>query len=103
MATTFANQVAIVTGGARGIGFAIASHLGTLGASVVLADINEAVLATSVEALRAQGIKASSQVVDVTSETSVQSTVAGRKECFSVVIVAIVLLPLVFLSLPYYC
>ncbi len=39
--TRFTNQVAIVTGAARGIGKAIARQLGAEGARVVVADINE--------------------------------------------------------------
>lgn len=35
------NRTCIVTGGARGIGFAIAERLGSFGANVVIADINE--------------------------------------------------------------
>lgn len=76
MSTEFAGQVALVTGGARGIGFAIGKHLGSLGASVVLVDINETVLAGAVTALEGSGIRAFSMVADVTSEASVQAGVA---------------------------
>ena len=44
-------QVAIVTGAAQGIGFGIASCLGTAGATLVLADVSEDRLAKSVAAL----------------------------------------------------
>lgn len=77
MALDFSGQVALVTGGARGIGFAIAQHLGSLGAAVVLVDINEAVLSTAVKTLQEAGIKAHTMVADVTSEASVQQGVAG--------------------------
>jgi 3-oxoacyl-[acyl-carrier protein] reductase len=77
MALDFNGQVALVTGGARGIGFAIARHLGSLGAAVVLVDINEDVLSGSVRTLEGLGVKASAMVADVTSEASVQAGVAG--------------------------
>ena len=56
-------QVAVVTGGAQGIGFAIAQRLVASGARVSLWDTNAAVLETAVEAL---GASSSSKVVDIT-------------------------------------
>jgi 3-oxoacyl-[acyl-carrier protein] reductase len=56
-------QVAVVTGGAQGIGFAIAQRLVASGARVSLWDMNAAVLATAVAAL---GDAASAVSVDIT-------------------------------------
>jgi NAD(P)-dependent dehydrogenase (short-subunit alcohol dehydrogenase family) len=56
-------QVAVVTGGAQGIGFAIAQRLIASGAKVSLWDMNAAVLGTAVKAL---GASSSSKVVDIT-------------------------------------
>ena len=56
-------QVAVVTGGAQGIGFAIAHRLIASGAKVSLWDRNAEVLGQAVTAL---GEAASSQVVDIT-------------------------------------
>ena len=56
-------QVAVVTGGAQGIGFAIAHRLIASGARVSLWDRNEEVLGQAVAAL---GDAASSQLVDIT-------------------------------------
>ena len=78
MAKAFAGQVAVVTGGARGIGFAIGEHLGSQGAAVVLVDINETVLAGAVQKLKAAGISAYPMVADVTSEASVQDGVQSE-------------------------
>ena len=57
------DQVAVVTGGAQGLGFAIAQRLIASGAKVSLWDSNAAVLA---EATAALGASASSVVVDIT-------------------------------------
>jgi 3-oxoacyl-[acyl-carrier protein] reductase len=56
-------QVAVVTGGAQGIGFAIAQRLIASGARVSLWDMNAAVLETAVTAL---GASSSSKIVDIT-------------------------------------
>jgi 2-dehydro-3-deoxy-L-rhamnonate dehydrogenase (NAD+) len=58
-----AGQVAVVTGGAQGLGFAIAQRLVASGAQVSLWDTNAAVLAQATAAL---GAAASSVVVDIT-------------------------------------
>ena len=48
----FAEQTAIVTGGARGIGFAVAAELAARGAAVCLVDLDAAALAKASDALR---------------------------------------------------
>ena len=58
-----AGQVAVVTGGAQGLGFAIAQRLIASGAQVSLWDSNADVLSQAAVAL---GASASSQVVDIT-------------------------------------
>ena len=63
---------AVITGGASGIGFAIAQRLLASGGSVTLWDRNGAALQTASAAL---GAAAQGVVVDVTSQTSVQSAV----------------------------
>jgi len=67
-------QVAIVTGAARGIGFAIAKRLIDDGMSVVVADIDAAAGKTAAEAL---GERAVSVTLDVTSEASWTAAVQG--------------------------
>ena len=57
-AQTFAGQVAVVTGGAQGIGFGVAAHLGALGARVALFDMQADKLAEAVAALAAKGVEA---------------------------------------------
>jgi NAD(P)-dependent dehydrogenase (short-subunit alcohol dehydrogenase family) len=57
------DQVAVVTGGAQGLGFAMAHRILQSGAKVSLWDMNAEVLALAVEKL---GAGASSKVVDIT-------------------------------------
>lgn len=65
-------QTAIVTGGARGIGFAIAKRLLESGANVCLWDMDPSALESAKQAL-GQPEKVHTATVDVTSETSVAS------------------------------
>jgi 2-dehydro-3-deoxy-L-rhamnonate dehydrogenase (NAD+) len=64
------NRTAIVTGGARGIGFAIAQRLLASGAAVALWDMDAAALAKAAVALKAASPVYAS-AVDVTDETSI--------------------------------
>ena len=68
------NRHAIVTGGARGIGYAVAERLLASGAHVALWDMDASKLATSVAALQAahSGKQVSGQVLDISDDVSVQ-------------------------------
>ena len=70
----FENQVVIVTGGARGIGFGIARRFVKLGAKVVLFDIEKSSLRKAVQEL---GRRASYEKVNVTSEREVNDAVGN--------------------------
>ena len=70
-----ANQVAIVTGGARGIGREIALALAKAGADCALFDVNEQVLGQTVGELEALGHRAMGLTVDVTDAASVDAAV----------------------------
>jgi 3-oxoacyl-[acyl-carrier protein] reductase len=67
-------RTAIVTGGARGIGFATARQLLASGASVALWDVDTAALQDAVTALKASG-RVHAAVVDVTDETDIGKAV----------------------------
>jgi len=73
-------RVAVVTGGAQGIGYAVAERMLASGASVALWDSNEERLAQARQSLAALGPLAT-RVVEVTDEASVdaavQSTLGG--------------------------
>lgn len=68
------NRHAIVTGGARGIGYAVAERLLASGAHVALWDMDASKLASSVAALQAAhpGQQVSGQTLDISDDASVQ-------------------------------
>ena len=68
------NKVAIVTGGARGIGKAIARKLSQEGAAIVVCDLLDEVTTTA-EELRSEGAEALPLKVDVTNLKAVESMV----------------------------
>jgi len=70
-------RIAVVTGGARGIGAAICEALGEAGATVVITDILEAELTDQVAKLKAKNIPAHGKRLDVTKSADV-NRVAGE-------------------------
>ncbi len=85
MSTPFAGKVAIITGGASGIGAAIGKELASRGAEIVLAD-RQVDLAESVAAsIRAAGGKATATELDVRSLPSMTHVVEETvKRCKTV-------------------
>jgi NAD(P)-dependent dehydrogenase (short-subunit alcohol dehydrogenase family) len=73
-------QVAVVTGAARGIGFAIAQALGQCGARVAIADLDAAAADAAARQLCELGINAIGVAVDVADETQVQAMVAAVEQ-----------------------
>jgi NAD(P)-dependent dehydrogenase (short-subunit alcohol dehydrogenase family) len=68
--------VAVVTGGAQGIGFGIASRLGAEGATLVIADINEAKAQQAAERIQDSGGTAAARHVDIGDDASVSALAA---------------------------
>jgi 3-oxoacyl-[acyl-carrier protein] reductase len=68
-----AGQVAFVTGGATGIGLAVARLLATRGATVAIFNRNEGRARAAVEALSAEGLAAHAWPADVADAASVES------------------------------
>ena len=61
----FTDRVAVVTGGASGIGLGIARALGQRGMKLMIADLNEATIESAVRALNNAGYKITN-ITDVT-------------------------------------
>ena len=73
-------KTAVVTGGAQGIGRALATRLAQDGAAVVLADVQEA--AAAAQALSAAGHRARGVTADVTSADDLARVVAEARGAF---------------------
>jgi NAD(P)-dependent dehydrogenase (short-subunit alcohol dehydrogenase family) len=70
-----AGQAALVTGGATGIGRAMAAALGTAGAKVWIASRDENAIDRALEELRAGGLAASGRRLDVTDRGQIETVV----------------------------
>jgi len=69
----FSGRVAVITGGASGIGRALGHRFAAEGASVVLADVEAGALARTIEELAADGADVTGAICDVTDPASVDS------------------------------
>ena len=76
----FRDRTAVITGGAGGIGMAMARRFAARGAKIVLADKHEQRLEAAVGELRAAGTEANGVVTDVTRSDSVE---ALADQCYS--------------------
>ena len=74
-------RVALITGGAQGLGFAVARLFLDVGASVVIADMNGGAVLTAARALAA-GDRAIAVAMDVSDELSVQAGFAAAADKF---------------------
>jgi 3-oxoacyl-[acyl-carrier protein] reductase len=70
------DQVAIVTGAARGIGFGIASVLGAEGAHVVICDLDADLAESAAAKIRAHGVEVLAVTTDVSDRASVDAMAA---------------------------
>lgn len=68
------DRVALITGAAGGIGFAIAQSLGHAGARIVINDLSAEACAEAVAKLAAEGIEARAASFDVADEATVQAS-----------------------------
>jgi galactitol 2-dehydrogenase (L-tagatose-forming) len=66
-------STAVITGGARGLGFEAATALAQCGACVILADLDAKALSAAVGRLKVSGATASSVVLDVTDAQAVEN------------------------------
>lgn len=65
--------VAVITGGASGVGFASAAHLASKGFRIMLADVNEIALEQAAKKLRSSGADVRTCQTDVASSASVDT------------------------------
>ena len=100
----YAGKVAVITGGASGIGFALAARAAAEGMVVVLVDIDERALAPARAALEADGAAVHSYAVDVSDRDAVMELAqrVGEEvgDAWLVVNNAGVFLPGSFLEMP---
>ncbi|ARJ37917.1 NAD(P)-dependent oxidoreductase [Sporosarcina sp. P21c] len=78
----FQDRVAIVTGGADGIGKEIARKMLTEGATVIITDINETSCEETVKEFQVDGFNAHSMPADVSQKSEVIAVVQQTKEQF---------------------
>ncbi len=76
---TLAGKRALVTGGASGIGKAIAERFAAAGADILLVDLNEAALRDTAAALERSGARVRTYVLDVTDT----SRITGLKDAIA--------------------
>ena len=79
MTAEFANQVAVVTGAARGLGLAVAALLAKRGATVVMVDRDAAALHVAADVLRSSGFAIDDVAADVTDEIALGLLAADVK------------------------
>ncbi|HEY3359059.1 MAG TPA: SDR family oxidoreductase [Polyangia bacterium] len=82
-------KTAVVTGGASGIGLAIAQAFVRKGAKVLIADVNEAGLKVAVEGLRQGGGQAEAMVCNVAKEADCAALAARAVERFGALDIAV--------------
>ncbi len=69
----FDGRVAVITGGASGIGLALAHRFGAEGMKLVIADIDQPALKTATAELEAAGYEVLAQRTDVSKEADIQA------------------------------
>jgi len=77
MSNRFSQHRAVVTGGAQGIGKAVANRLAQEGARVLVADIDESGAAAVADEINSSGGQANAFGVDVSDRTQVQAMMAA--------------------------
>ncbi len=73
-------HVAVVTGAASGLGLAYAEVMAQNGATVIMADLDQATLGAQVARLRAQGCTVEDVVVDVSDADALRKVIDGAAE-----------------------
>jgi NAD(P)-dependent dehydrogenase (short-subunit alcohol dehydrogenase family) len=79
---TFEGKVAVVTGGASGIGYAMAERFARAGVKLVIADIEAGALERAVTGLREKGAQALGVQTDVSKRSSVEALLQRTLEAY---------------------
>lgn len=82
MGSDLSGKIAVITGGAGGIGRATGIELGRCGASLLLVDLDEAGLAEAGRAVGETGTEVRTHVADVSRAADVQSYVSAALDAF---------------------
>ncbi len=82
---TFTDKVAVVTGGASGIGLGMARSFASRGMKLVIADLDDDALAAAVEEFKGQGVAVVGQRCDVTDLDAVQALADLTMETYGAV------------------
>ena len=85
----FDGQVALITGGGTGIGLAVASELGRLGARIAICGRREEPLAEAAASLGELGIEVHHATADIRDADAVAAYVGGVKDAFGTIDVLI--------------
>ena len=75
-----AGQIVLVTGAARGLGYAMAEVMAENGATVVLTDIDPTALQDAGAKLRQRGLKVETEVLDVTNTERLKTVIDATAE-----------------------
>ena len=68
-------KIVLITGGAQGLGYAMARGCSHNGATVIMADINEEKLAGSARILQSEGLRCEGMKMDITDEQQIRDTI----------------------------
>ena len=80
----FNDKVAVITGGASGVGRSLAFALGRRGAKIVVGDVDKAAMAQMLKDLGAENIEAIVEFCDVTSVDSLNALADKAEEALVV-------------------
>ena len=78
----FENQVAVISGGAEGLGKGIAHRIASEGGQVILFDVNAVLLEKTMAEFKADGLRAHHYVVDISNAGEVEEAFKKVEEAF---------------------